>query len=127
MKEKYIKFWIESALRLALSAMIILVCLLCGRSLSWLFDGFLPGSIIGMLLLTLSLATGLVKLRWVVPAANMLLRWLSLLFIPISVALVDHLDLLAQHGLSILLTIALSTALVLAFAGRTWQWLEQRR
>ena len=126
MKKKYIRFWIESSLRLVISAVILTTCLLCGRSLSLLFDGVLPGSIIGMLLLTLSLSTGLAKLRWVLPGTNLLLRWLSLLFIPISVALVEHLDLLAQHGLSILLTIALSTALVLAFAGRAWQWLEQR-
>ena len=112
-------------LKFGRSALVLLFCLLLGKALSWLINGLLPASIIGMLLLTIFLTTGLIKLEWVEPSANFLLRWLSLLFVPISVALVEQLDVLTQHGLSILFILVVSTLVVMFFAGRCWQWLEK--
>ena len=116
--------WIFSFVR---SALILFLCAIAGRSLSHLIGNALPSSILGMLILTLGLAIGLIKQEWVELCANFLLRWLSLLFIPISVALIDKLSLIAQYGVSILISIVFSTIIVMGFAGRLWQWLEGER
>jgi holin-like protein len=68
----------------------------------------LTGSVAGMLLL-------LVSLNWpalrepVAAAATLLLGHLSLLFIPISVGLMIHGDLLSRYGGRLLIAVALST------------------
>ncbi|MFC4453158.1 CidA/LrgA family protein [Deinococcus sonorensis] len=51
----------------------------------------LPGSVVGLLLLLLALATRLVPLAWVEGAADTLIGLLSLLFVPAAVGVVDYL------------------------------------
>ena len=72
-----------------------------------------PGPVVGMLLL-------LVALRWPVvrepvrECANFLLSHLSLLFVPVGVGVMTHLDLLGQYGVRMLGVIVLSTWIGLA-------------
>jgi holin-like protein len=72
-----------------------------------------PGPVVGMLLLLLAL-------RWpavrdpVRECANFLLSHLSLLFVPVGVGVMTHLDLVSQFGVRILLVIVLSTWIGLA-------------
>jgi holin-like protein len=68
----------------------------------------LPGPVVGMLLL-------LVALRWPVVqdsvrvVAEFLLQHLSLLFVPVGVGVMTHLDVLGQYGARLCLIIVLST------------------
>ena len=68
----------------------------------------LPGPVVGMLLL-------LVALRWPVVhesvrvVAEFLLQHLSLLFVPVGVGVMTHLDVLGQYGVRIAIVIVLST------------------
>jgi holin-like protein len=74
------------------------------RALSWPF----PGPVVGMVLL-------LPALRWravqapVQAAAEQLLAHLSLLFVPVGVGVIMHLDLVSQHGVRLLVVIVVST------------------
>lgn len=67
-----------------------------------------PGPVVGMVLL-------LVALRWppiqdsVGAAAGFLLAHLSLLFIPVGVGVMTHLEVLGTHGLKLIVVIVLST------------------
>ncbi|MEO8523304.1 MAG: CidA/LrgA family protein [Caldimonas sp.] len=67
-----------------------------------------PGPVIGLVLL-------LVGLRWqrirepVKVAAEMLLAHLSLLFVPVGVGVITHLDLVSRYGPQLLAVIVLST------------------
>ena len=67
-----------------------------------------PGPVVGLLLL-------LAGLRWsalrepVQAAAELLLAHLSLLFVPVGVGVVTHLDLAARHGAQLVAVIVLST------------------
>ncbi|MDO5691249.1 MAG: CidA/LrgA family protein [Pseudomonadota bacterium] len=96
----------------------LLVLQLGGEVLARLLKLPYPGPVLGMLLL-------LVALRWravrepVVLAAEFLLQHLSLLFVPVGVGVVTHLDLLAQQGLQLLLVIVLSTWAGLAVTALT--------
>ena len=63
----------------------------------------------------MGMAMLLIALRWrwlrepVQAAAELLLAHLSLLFVPIGVGVILHLDLVAEHGLKLLAVIVLST------------------
>jgi len=67
-----------------------------------------PGPVVGLVLL-------LAGLRWRVvrepaqAAAELLLTHLSLLFVPVGVGVITHLDLVSRYGFQLLLVIALST------------------
>ena len=67
-----------------------------------------PGPVVGLVLL-------LVGLRWAVvrepvqAAAELLLAHLSLLFVPVGVGVVTHLDLVSRHGAALVAVIVVST------------------
>ena len=77
---------------------------LLSRGLQWP----LPGPVLGLVLLLIGLRWPLVRAP-VSECADFLLTHLSLLFVPVGVGVMTHLALLSQHGLRILLVIALST------------------
>ncbi len=68
----------------------------------------IPGPVIGMILLLLALRVPLVR-EPVAACANFLLTHLSLLFVPVGVGVMTHLDLVTQYGGRMLVAIVLST------------------
>jgi holin-like protein len=92
-----------------------------------LFDLFIPGSIIGMLLLLIALLTKRIKATWVSEGANYIIKHLTLLFIPVTVGIINYLDVFTGKGI-LLLPIALgSTLLVILSSGAVSQYLVKRR
>jgi holin-like protein len=73
----------------------------------------LPGPVVGMLLLLLALRWPLVY-DSVQVVAEFLLQHLSLLFVPVGVGVMTHLDVLGQYGVRIAIVIVLSTWISLA-------------
>jgi putative effector of murein hydrolase LrgA (UPF0299 family) len=78
-----------------------------------------PGPVVGMVLLCAALRWATVR-EPVSTCADFLLSHLSLLFVPVGVGVMTHLDLLSEYGVRMLVVIALSawaglavTALVL--------------
>ena len=76
-----------------------------------------PANIIGMLLLFALLCTGIVKERWVSPAAGVLTRHLAFFFIPVAVGLMDCGGLLWPVGHWLLLAIVVSSVAGMAVSG----------
>ncbi|MGI9280122.1 MAG: CidA/LrgA family protein [Endozoicomonas sp.] len=107
------------------SVIILMACLWTGDLVSVWIGHALPGSIIGMLLLAALLCSGLIRLSWVEVGAGFLVRWMSLLFVPIGVGAIDQLDLLANSLGALLLTSILGTVIIMAVAGWLFQWLER--
>jgi putative effector of murein hydrolase LrgA (UPF0299 family) len=68
----------------------------------------LPGPVVGMLLLLFALRWPLVH-NSVQVVAEFLLQHLSLLFVPVGVGVMTHLDVLGQYGVRIAIVIVLST------------------
>lgn len=87
---------------------ILLVLQSAGELLARLLSLPYPGPVIGLLLLLLALRWPLVQQR-VGLVAEFLLAHLSLLFVPVGVGVMSHLQLLGQHGAKLLLVIVLST------------------
>ena len=81
----------------------------------------LPSSIIGMLLLTLFLKLGWIKLQWVQGLSDFLVANLGFFFVPPGVALMLYFDVIAAEFWPIVIATIVSTALVLVVTG----WVHQ--
>ena len=94
---------------------------LLSRALSLPF----PGPVVGMLLL-------LVALRWhvvrepVAVCADFLLSHLSLLFVPVGVGVMVHLDLLSRFGGRMLGVLVLSTLIGLGVTALVLHWMGNK-
>jgi holin-like protein len=93
---------LKLCLKYLLSLCLILLSLALGIFIQQLFGLFIPGSIIGMLLLFAAMSFGIISPEWVKPTANLFIRYMIVLFIPISVGLMEHTELLAANALQIL-------------------------
>lgn len=104
------------------SLSLILLCQLTGEVIVRGLGLPLPGPVIGLIILLLlllardrfaTLARGPLQSDGVEGASRGLLAHLSLLFIPAGVGVVQKLDLLAEHGVAILLILAVSVVITL--------------
>ncbi|MCD0417742.1 CidA/LrgA family protein [Rubrivivax sp. JA1024] len=92
---------------------LLLLLQAAGESLTHALAWPFPGPVVGMVLL-------LPLLRWravrepVEATAGFLLAHLSLLFVPVGVGVVAHLDLVVEHGVALLAVIVVSTWIGLA-------------
>ena len=86
----------------------LLVLQLVGEVLARVLHLPFPGPVIGMVLLTLALQSDFIRVP-VVDMARFLLSHLSLLFVPVGVGVITHLDVLHTYGLRLAVVIVLST------------------
>jgi holin-like protein len=86
-----------------------------------------PANIVGMLLLFALLSTGIVKERWISPAAGVLTRHLAFFFIPVAVGLMDCGGLLWPVGHWLLLAIVVSSVAGMVVSGGLIQLFGPRR
>jgi holin-like protein len=110
--------WIEYASGFAvLVAFFMLGSFLHGLGLP------IPGGVLGLILFYLALSTGLVKLKWVERAAGLMLRHMVLLFVPLTVGLMEMGAVLSRQALAITASLLVSLAAVLLTTGLLGQWL----
>jgi holin-like protein len=83
-----------------------------------------PGPVIGMVLLCAALRGTAVR-EPVSACADFLLSHLSLLFVPVGVGVMTHLDLLSEYGVRMLVAIALSAWAGLAVTALVLQLLRE--
>ncbi|WP_237458598.1 CidA/LrgA family protein [Pontibacillus yanchengensis] len=88
---------------------------------------FIPGSIIGMNLLLITLLINGIKVSWIDKGASLLVNHLPLLFIPVTVGVIQYLDLLAGKGLLLILIVFISTGVVAFFSGITTQIMNRKK
>lgn len=106
--------------------LIFFACLAVGEGVVALTGTKLPACVIGMLLLTLLLRLGWVKLPWVKAASDLLMDNLGLFFVPAGVALLCHFHLIKTQFWPIALATVLSTVLVLAVTGHVHQLFRRK-
>ncbi|WP_071147368.1 CidA/LrgA family protein [Bacteroides ihuae] len=100
---------------------ILFGCLALGELIVFLTGIKLPSSIIGMLLLTLFLKLGWIKLQWVQGMSDFLVANIGFFFVPPGVALMLYFDIITAEILPILTATVVSTVLVLFVTG----WVHQ--
>lgn len=96
---------------------LIFLCLWAGVSLQHWLGIAIPGSIFGLLILFALLASGIVPVDWVRPSAHLFIRYMILLFVPISIGLMVHFDMLATNLWPIIASAIGGTTLVLISVG----------
>lgn len=100
---------------------ILFGCLALGELIVFLTGIKLPSSIIGMLLLTLFLKIGWIKLQWVQGMSNFLVANIGFFFVPPGVALMLYFDIISAEFWPIIISTFISTFLVLIVTG----WIHQ--
>jgi holin-like protein len=83
----------------------------------------IPGGVLGLLLFYGALLTGALKLRWVDRAAGLFLRHMVLLFVPLTVGLMDLGPILSHQAVAILTSLVVSFLAVLVTTGLLSRWL----
>lgn len=106
---------------------IIFGCLAIGEFLVALTGIKLPSSILGMLLLTLILKLGWVKVPEVKGVTDFLLSNMSFFFVPPGVAIMLYLDIIKASFWPIIVASFGSTIIVLAVTGWTHQLLRKKK
>lgn len=96
---------------------LILGSLVAGLGIQHLLAISIPGSVIGMLILFALMASGLVPVHWVQPSASLFIRFMILLFVPISVGLMEHFDMLINNALPIMASAVGGSLLVMVSLG----------
>lgn len=100
---------------------ILFGCLALGELIIYFTHLPLPSSIIGMLLLTSFLKTGIIKLEWIRGMSDFLVANIGFFFVPPGVALMLNFDLIAHDFASIAVATVVSTFVVLIITG----WVHQ--
>ncbi len=103
---------------------IIFGCLFAGELIALIPGLNLPGSIIGMVLLTILLQRGTVNPETIRPVCRFLIDNMAFFFIPPGVALMLYFDLIAAQWLPITVATVVSTIIVLIVTGRLHQFLH---
>lgn len=97
-----------------LQVFYILFFYFLGEFISHCINGFIPGSVIGMLLLFVALAFKLVKPAHVDKISTLLTDNMGLFFLPAGVGLMTSLGIISRYWAVILTASVVSTVLVIA-------------
>lgn len=87
----------------------------------------IPASIYGMVLLFVSLSTGLVKVHWVKDAGSFLVSFFPVLFVAPIVSLLDCWEDIKGEILPLVFVVIFSAVVCFLSAGRFTQWLMKHR
>ena len=104
---------------------IIFLYLVVGNFISETFSIPVAGSIIGMLLLTVSFMLKIVKVETVKSASDILIENMSLLYVPSAVGIILYFDLISSNVLPIVFSSFITTFFVLAVTGLIQQKMEK--
>lgn len=101
-------------------ALSITFCVYLGEIVSTYIGG-LPGSLYGMIIFTLLLKSKIVLSNRVADGIKWIIANMGVCFVPAGVGIIEHFELIKQHGLSIVLITIITTFLLLTFVGLAYQ------
>ncbi|WP_201194722.1 CidA/LrgA family protein [Pseudomonas fluorescens] len=118
---------LKNLARLATELAVLLAIYWLGCRLAVWSGWPIPGGVIGMALLLLAFALGLVKPATLQKGAGLLMAEMLLFFIPALMSLLDYGGLLRDEGWRILLVIGVSTLVVMLVTAFTVEWVVRLR
>ncbi|MWP48716.1 MULTISPECIES: CidA/LrgA family protein [unclassified Gilliamella] len=95
--------------------LVLTLCLWIGNIISKLLPIIIPGSIIGLLILFFLLAFQLIPTCWIKNSCNLFMRYMTLLFVPAAMGIMDNYSLLLQNWVPIIFGSVGGTLIVLLF------------
>lgn len=117
---------IKFALDFLRGFLFILLFLSMGKMISSQLPIVFPGSIIGLVLLFIALSTSIVKKEWIMCSGSFIIKYMPLLFIPISVGVLNYFELIVNNWLVIIFSIIFTTLLMLLLVGHFFQYLNKK-
>ena len=105
---------------------LIMIILFISQTLQGLFDLPIPGTVLGMVILLLLLVFKIIPLKLVENAADVLIRHLSIMFVPIGVGLMSVAYLLEGYIFSIIVIVTISLVVVMVSTGLTIEYMMNR-
>ena len=108
------------------SLSLIFLYLITGEIITESLHIPIPGSVIGMIMLTVSLHFKILKEKDLAPAGRLLVDNLAFLFVPAGVGIMLYFDLIQKELIPILASFVVSTLLVYAVVGIMTQKLEKK-
>lgn len=106
---------------------IILLILFLGNLISDVFKIPVPGNVLGMGILTLSLCTGMIKIKDVEAVSDFLLSHLAIFLIPSAVGIMLYLPLIKAKLLTIMIPTFLSIIIGLIITGKVVEIIINRK
>ncbi|AOM40738.1 CidA/LrgA family protein [Xenorhabdus hominickii] len=106
---------------------LLYLCLIVGNFISAQLPFSLPGSIIGLLLLFGLLAFQIIPAHWVKPGCSLLMKNMTLLFLPIGVGVMDYYPQLSQQIFPIVLSCIVSTIIVMITVAYSSHYVHRER
>ena len=103
---------------------IILAHLVAGNLISTLIGGFIPGSVVGMVLMFISLLTGIVKDYQIRTVATFLTDNMTMFFLPAFMGIMDLWGIIRMNIVAWVVVVAASTLMVLLSAAFTQDGIE---
>ena len=107
----------EKVFLLLRSFAILYLMLFAGEWLAELLSVGVPGSIFGLLLLFFGLTTQVIKVEWIMFGAELLIRYMAVLFVPVSVGIIKYSDLLVSQANALFIPNIVSTCVTLVLIG----------
>ncbi|MEI3183276.1 MAG: CidA/LrgA family protein [Lachnospiraceae bacterium] len=104
-------------------ACVIFGITMIGEFLNYALPLPIPGGVYGLFLMLIALCTGVIKLSDVEETANFLLDTMSIMFVPATVGLIEHVDLLKAVIIPFSIIVVISTVIVMAVTGKVTQLL----
>lgn len=106
---------------------ILYFCLIVGNLISTLLPFAIPGSIVGMLILFALLALQIIPAHWAQPGCSILLKNMTILFVPIGVGIMNYYDLLSQQLIPIVVSCVVSTLIVMIVVAISSNYIHKER
>lgn len=105
---------------------VFLLYLLLGEFIAHLLAWPVPGSVLGMLLLFLTLVVRGGISSDLKKSSNSILPYLPLFIVPVSVGIVNFMGLLEREGIALLVAIVVSLLIGIPACGLLAQWIIKR-
>ncbi|MCI8535068.1 MAG: CidA/LrgA family protein [Hungatella sp.] len=97
---------------------IIFGITMAGELLYTLLPLPVPAGVYGLFLLLAGLCTGIIKLEHIEETGNFLLEIMPLMFIPVTVGLIENYDLMKAVAIPLIVISIVSTVIVMAVTGK---------
>ena len=98
-----------------------------GEAVSYLINGFIPGSVLGLVFLFLALFFKLLHPDNVRQTATLITRNMAVFFVPAAVGLMSYYELLSENWVAIITAITASTIFVIVSVALIQEYMEKRR
>lgn len=113
----------KKAFELARSLVILYLMLYLGEWVVHLVPIGIPASIVGLLILFFCLTTQIIRVNWIFFGANLIIRYMAILFVPVSVGIMKYSDMLISQAKALLIPNIISSMVTLVVVGLVGDYL----